>query len=146
MNKEALNKINKEEVDIGDNGDELRLCLSVWINCDPQAPALVLDTSKTLKGCIAHMTAHARKKQKGGCYHPSREEALDWILEYYGVEKDRRQEIIENGLMYSILQEESSRWQPFDKATVSPAEPPKPQTPAPQSDDLFAGLGLMDDL
>ena len=144
MNRQALEKINNEKLDIGDNGDELRLCLSVWINCDPEAPARVLDAGKTLKGCFQHMTECARKKQKGGCYHPSREEALDWILEYFGVEKDRRQEIIENGLMYSIIQEEASRWQPFTKSSPAPADPPKPQAPAPQSDDLFAGL--MDDL
>ena len=143
MNRQALEKINNEKLDIGDNGDELRLCLSVWINCDPAAPARVLDAGKTLKGCFQHMTNNARKKQKCGCYHPSREEALDWILEYYGVKKDRRQEIIENGLMYSIIQEEASRWQPFTKSSPEP-EPPKPQTPAPPTDDLFAGL--MDDL
>ena len=143
MNRQALEKINNEKLDIGDNGDELRLCLSVWINCDPEAPARVLDAGKTLKGCFQHMTNNARKKQKVGCYNPSREEALDWILEYYGVKKDRRQEIIENGLMYSIIQEEASRWQPFTKSSPEP-EPPKPQTPAPPADDLFAGL--MDDL
>lgn len=143
MNRQALEKINNEKLDIGDNGDELRLCLSVWINCDPEAPGRVLDAGKTLKGCFQHMTNNARKKQKGGCYHPSREEALDWILEYFGVKKDRRQEIIENGLMYSIIQEEASRWQPFTKSSPEP-EPPKPQTPASQTDDLFAGL--MDDL
>lgn len=143
MNRQALEKINNEKLDIGDNGDELRLCLSVWINCDPEAPGRVLNAGKTLKGCFQHMTNNARKKQKGGCYHPSREEALDWILEYYGVKKDRRQEIIENGLMYSIIQEEASRWQPFTKSSPEP-EPPKPQTPAPPTDDLFAGL--MDDL
>lgn len=138
---EALKKIEAEK---GHNLDELRDMLSVWARYAPEkAPALILATDKSMEKCLDFMKSKAKPKAKNGCYHPKPEEALAWVLEYYGLTADEAQAEIEGGLMYAIMKEEAERWKPFeDRAQLTPApEIPKPQTPA---EDIFGGM--LDDL
>ena len=141
MQEKAREKIEQEEVKIP-GAEELRLCLTVWLRYDAAAAELILDNKKSMEKCFEFMKNKARPKAVNGCYQPGREEAMSWILEFYGVSAERAQELIEGGLMYAVIQEEASRWAPFgQKAEPVKAEPPKPQAPA---GDIFSDM--LDDL
>lgn len=142
MKEEALKKIAKEKEAIGmASADSMELIISVWISRHPAAAQDVLDEKKTLSGCLEFMKSKAKPKAVRGCYEPKQEEAVAWILEYYGLTPEQAQAEIENGLMFAILMEEADRWRPFENSPA--AEPPKPQATAAVA-DLFGGM--LDDL
>lgn len=58
------------------------------------AADLMLDSKKTIKGAVDHMTAAARKKATGGSYVMTDDEGFKIIDEYYGF---GTQALAENG-------------------------------------------------
>ena len=114
--------------------------LDVWLEYQPEAATLLTASGKTPAGAYGFMRQKAAKNHQKCA---ADEEAMVWILEYYGAADPRG--LIEGGLMYACIQAKAEKWRPYGANPQAPAnlaEPKGPDDMKPKSqelslDDLF---------
>ena len=136
MLEEAKKKINGEDMKgpYRETLEKIRLIVDGWLDYDESAAELVVNKDKTIHGAYMAMREAAHEKADCGSYCMDGAESVGLILEYFGVSKNKAQELIEGGLMFYLMQRAVEAWKPYE------AKAPNPQTSAPASAGLNVSL------
>lgn len=136
MLEEAKKKINEENLEgsLHESLEKIRLIIDGWLDYDESAAELVMNQEKSINGAYQAMRKEAQANAKSNAYCMDGAESVRLILEYFGVSKDKAQELIEGGLMFYLMQRFMDMWKPYE------AKVPNPQTSAPASAGLNVSL------
>lgn len=129
MLEEAKKKINGENLEgsLRESLEKIRFIIDGWLDYDESAAELVMNQEKSINGAYQAMRKEAQANAKNNAYCMDGAESVRLILEYFGVSKDKAQELIEGGLMFCLMQRAVETWKPYDPKAL------KPQTSAPAS-------------
>ncbi len=156
MINKALVLLESEDTKLGTPEDEVKMMLMLWCQVDGDAPALVLQEGKNIKGAYEAIRDYA-KKHKGtdGCAYVPPETAYAVVMEYYGAGcfTDNQMKL-EDGLMYRLMKKAAEKWTPYKEnphpdsdIAEKPAESREPETASEKPNTLnLSAFSLEDEL
>ena len=115
---QAKEKLEAENFRHGTPQDAIHnMCLE-WLDWartnDTKAVELLADTAKDTKGAYKAMENFAyNKRGKGNCVKLEPLEAMECIMEYYGIDKNTAHQQLESGLMYHLITAECRKYKPY---------------------------------
>lgn len=150
----ALKRLDEEKTAVGTPEDEVKVMLRLWCQVDEDAPALVCNKEKNIKGAYGEIRKYAEKhKGAGNAVYVGPETAFAIVMEYFGAGSFQDMESrLEEGLMYRLMRKVTEKWMPYDEKTKPDAEP-LPETaaasqPESKKDNTFnlSAFSLEDEL
>ena len=111
----ALKRLDEEKTAVGTPEDEVKVMLRLWCQVDEDAPALVCNKEKNIKGAYGEIRKYAEKhKDAGNSVYVGPETAFAVVLEYFGAGSFQDMESrLEEGLMYRLMRKATEKWMPY---------------------------------
>lgn len=115
MIEKAKEKLLAEDIKHDTPEDMARNLILGWLEYQPETAALLINNKDvSVAKCYAHIKKQARAL-KSSEVNAGPTQEVEWMLDYFGIEKDEAQNLIEGGLMYAIFQAMSKPWQPYQR-------------------------------
>lgn len=139
MVEKARKKLTDENIKHGTPEDKARQLIEGWLDYAREPAAKLILEKGSAKECFEHIRNKTRGLG-GNAVAVTLEQSVEWVLDYYGIDKNKAQNMIEGGLMYAIYTSISNQWKPYQASVpISAADKaPKKNTFKPVSlEDLL---------